>query len=243
MKRGILIAADGEVEDLIPWWYDRLLEHSTLPVALVDLGMSAKMRAWCKKRMHVVPLNTYTSVSGKTLIDTQLQSHWERDYKGPLWKSRTAWFQKPAACLHSPFDFTLWLDLDCEVLGPLDSLFSMLSPHTDLLISLERFHHHKPPVYNSGVMLFRKNAPFLHTWHHRCHTENHRMMGDQDVLTSMIQQSTLVCQELSPLYNWVMYAGYHPGIVIAHWVSGWGKEYIRKYGGLKALLPYGSKAS
>jgi hypothetical protein len=60
-------------------------------------------------------------------------------------------------------------------------------------------------------------------------------MGDQDVLTSMLLEGKIRYKEMSPLYNWLMYSGAQPGIIIAHWAAGWGKEYIRKFGGLDSL--------
>ncbi|MGH2639857.1 MAG: hypothetical protein ACRDF4_11365, partial [Rhabdochlamydiaceae bacterium] len=89
-----------------------------------------------------------------------------------------------------------------------------------------------PIVYNSGVILFRRGSPFLKEWDLRCHKQNGTMMGDQDVLTEILLEGKIPFKKLAPFYNWLMYSGIQPGIVIAHWAAGWGKEYIRKYGGL-----------
>jgi hypothetical protein len=106
----------------------------------------------------------------------------------------------------------------------------------DLGIVREDFHKEWRPLYNSGVMLFRKEAPFLLEWHKECEKQSGIMMGDQDVLSALIIEGKIKIRELPTAYNWLMYAGIHPGIIIAHWASDWGKEYIRKFGGVHALL-------
>jgi hypothetical protein len=113
----------------------------------------------------------------------------------------------------------------------------------ELVIGLQDFRLDKPTVYNSGVILFRKESPFLNEWNLRCELNNGHHMGDQDVLTEMLLEGKTFFKVLPPHYNWLMYAGIEPGIVIAHWAAGWGKEYIKKFGGLnklqkKALLPF-----
>jgi hypothetical protein len=236
MKHGILIGADKSAEELLPWWWKHYSRHCSLPVAVVDFGMSKKALAWCKKHMQLITLKTSSSVTPKNLIAPEDLKRWKKEYHGPLWKAREAWFKKPKACLLSPFDITLWLDLDCEVCGPLDSLFNELQPDIDLAIALQDFRPGTPTVYNSGVLLFRKKSPFLKEWDQLSQTHNGSMMGDQNVLTSILLKGKIRFKQLSPYYNWLMYRGAEPGIVIAHWAAGWGKEYIRKHGGLFDLL-------
>ncbi len=56
-------------------------------------------------------------------IDSSIAYDWEAYYGEQFWISRRAWFKKPLACLRSPFKRTIWIDLDCEVLGSLRGLF------------------------------------------------------------------------------------------------------------------------
>lgn len=236
MKQGILIGADKSAEDLIPWWFRNYSRHSTLPVAIVDFGMSKKAISWCKQRMQVIFLQESTIIKSKAEIAPNNLKLWKKQYRGPLWKAREAWFKKPQACRLTPFELTLWLDLDCEVCGSLDPLFAEFEEGMELAIGLQDFRLDKPIVYNSGVILFRQESPFLEEWDRSSQEQNGVMMGDQDVLTELLLEGNISFKQLSPFYNWLMYSGVHPGIVIAHWAAGWGKEYIRKYGGLFALL-------
>lgn len=235
MKTGVLIGSDKYGEELIPWWWAHYSSYCNLPVAIVDFGMSKKMRAWSNKRMQLISLKSTFSVVPKSEILPEHLKLWKKQYRGPLWQARKAWFKKPKACLLSPFDVTLWLDLDCEVCGPLDDLFTGFDKGIELAIGLQDFRLDKPTVYNSGVIVFRKGSRFLKQWDLRCQQHNSTMMGDQDVLTAILLEGKIPFKVLPPHYNWLMYSGIQPGIVIAHWAAGWGKEYIKKFGGLNQL--------
>jgi hypothetical protein len=236
MTQGVLIGADQHAEELIPWWWSCYSRHCSLPVAIVDFGMSHKRRLWCQKRMQVIPLIDAISVTPKASVTSVHRKLWKRQYRGPLWQAREAWFKKPTACRLSPFEVTLWLDLDCEVCAPLDDLFLAFEKEIDLAIALQDTSLDAPPVYNSGVLLFRQGSAFLKEWDLECHLHNEVMMGDQDVLTQILLAGRAPFKVLSPYYNWLMYRGVEPGIAIAHWAAGWGKEYILKYGGLCCSL-------
>jgi hypothetical protein len=236
VKEGILIGADQAAEKLLPWWWNYYSRYNKRDVVLVDFGMSKKGRAWCHGRIPCIECPKVPFVKSKESIHPVIVTTWKKRYPGPLWKSRNAWFKKPAACLLSPFDRTLWLDLDCEVCGSLDLLFAEWEEGTELAIAREDFRLSNQQMFNSGVILFQKGAPFLQEWNQRCCLQNGSMMGDQDVLTAMLLEGEIAFKELPPFYNWPMYAGFQMGILIAHWVSGWGKKYIQEFGGLHTLL-------
>lgn len=242
MSEGILIGADRQVEEFLPWWWKYYSLYNSRPVSIVDFGMSEKGRAWCVGKMDIIEFkHAFDWMKSKSQIAPESWRQWKKQYHNGcaspnLWKSRHAWFKKPSACLLSPYDLTLWIDIDCEVCGSLEPIFDLKNKAFDLAIAREDFHKEWRPLYNSGVMLFRKNSPFLTQWHDRCRIDNGIVMGDQDVLTQLIVEGSIDVHEIPPNYNWLMYAGVHPGIQIAHWVSDWGKNYIRKFGGLHTLL-------
>ena len=75
----------------------------------VDLGMSHYGKTFCSERGEVIPLQMDLAFSdGESVRD-----------------KRHSWFKKPFALLLSPFAHSIWLDLDCEVLGSLAPLFSL----------------------------------------------------------------------------------------------------------------------
>lgn len=233
MTQGVLIGADQNAEKLLPWWWEHYSRHCAWPVAIVDFGMSKKSRAWCQKRMQIISLQDPVSITPQHLVASKNVKAWQAKYKSPvLWQIRAAWFKKPQACRLSPFEWTLWLDLDCEVCAPLDSLFAQSSDEIELAIapeycgSTKRFD--KPDAYNSGVMLFRQGSPFLKEWEKRCQASNNKRLGDQDVLDDILATGKTPFKILSPCYNWLMNRGGITGIFIAHWVAPWGKNFILK---------------
>jgi hypothetical protein len=230
MRKGILIGSDSKTQWLLPWWWKYYSKYNEFPVAIVDFGLSPKMLKWCQKRFQIISLQCPQDfVQQKSALSKNLAKQWQETYKGDVWQAREAWFKKPLACLVTPFDLTLWLDIDCEVCGPVKPLFDGFEIETELAIVRET------QDYNSGVLLFRKKAPFLKKWAQLCLTDNDKYMGDQNALTELILAGKIKIKELDPKYNWRMIQGYNDAVVIAHWCA-WGKEYIQKFGGLHDLL-------
>lgn len=230
MRQGILIGSDHHTEWLLPWWWKYYSKYNDFPVAIADFGMTPKMVKWCQKKAKVISVKSSDDfVQKKKDLSKDVAQSWQKIYKGDVWKARQAWFKKPLACLQSPFDETVWIDIDCEVCGPLSPLFGSLAKETELAVVREQHGD-----YNSGVLAFRKQASFLKTWAQLCLEHNDRYMGDQNALTELILKKKIRIKELDPRYNWRMIQGYHDGIVVAHWCA-WGKEHIKKFGGLHDL--------
>ena len=224
--QGVLIGSDCKTEWLLPWWWKYYSKYNDLPVAVADFGLSPKMVKWCQKRFQVISCSQ-CFVHPKRAVSKHLAKQWQETYKGDVWQAREAWFKKPLACLAAPFDLTLWLDVDCEVCGSLEPLFEGFEKKTEL--ALVRESHD----YNSGVLLFWKKAPFLKKWAELC-KDNDKYLGDQNVLTQLIVEGRIRIKELDPRYNWRMVQGFNDAVVVAHWCA-WGKEHIRKFGGLHDL--------
>jgi len=230
MRKGILIGSDSKTEWLLPWWWKFYSKYNDFPVAIADFGLSPKMLKWCQKRFEVIFLKCPQEfVQRRSSLSKELALQWQQDYKGDVWQAREAWFKKPLACLQTPFDLTVWLDVDCEVCGPLKPLFEILPEGFELALIKE-----ESQAYNSGVLLFAGKAPFLKKWAKLCLQENGKYMGDQNVLTELILAGKVRHTELDHKYNWQMRKGYNDAIVVAHWCA-WGKECIQNCGGLHAL--------
>jgi hypothetical protein len=231
MGKGILIGSDDKTEWLLPWWWKYYSKYNDFPVAIADFGLSPKMLKWCQKRFQVISLKCPQDfVQQRNSLSTKRAVQWQEEYKGDVWEARQAWFKKPLACLQTPFDLTVWLDVDCEVCGPLKPLFDILKEGVELAIIREESQE-----YNSGVLLFPKKASFLKKWAELCLKENDKYMGDQNALTELILAGEVRYTELDHKYNWRMSKGYYDAVVVAHWCA-WGKEYIKNCGGLHALL-------
>jgi hypothetical protein len=82
-------------------------------------------------------------------------------------------------------------------------------------------------LYNSGVIAFQKDSPLIARWATLCQHENDRFLGDQDVLSFIINTEHIEITELSDHYNWRLKFGVNIEARIIHWVGKWGKECIR----------------
>lgn len=236
MSRGILCGADERQAWLLPWWWSRYTAaQNTYPVTFCDFGLSRASRAWCAERGEVVNVEAPRSVNSERVPAT-VRKEWEKLYGPTIWEARGVWFRKPAALLKTPYLKTLWIDLDCEILGALEPLFQFCE---GAMFSIARewdtLHlpaDHPQAKYNSGVIVYDKRAPLLHLWQKRAADSRDRFWGDDPLLSSLIQEGHPV-HEFSPLWNWRMKDGLRWEAQIYHWVGEWGKEYIRQWGGIK----------
>lgn len=225
MKRGVLVASDRAFEWALCWWFTHYQKHNELPIGFIDLGLSPPMKKWCKKRGIFLPL----PVEDFTELSTQKFSKEHGIPRGnPLIESRSCWFKKPFACLHSPFEETLWLDIDCEVRGSISPLYSYIEKGNGFTIGLDAHDFFSPfPYYNSGVIGFRQQHPLLSAWADLCRHHNDLFLGDQDALSYAIYQRGGEVQTFPQKYNWSRKKKGSNKAVIRHWHGPEGKQAIK----------------
>jgi len=241
-KFGVLCGAEKSQEWLLPWWWSRYREHNAFPVTFIDFGMTEEMRTWCSERGNLCAIDFDDScICPRDQIDPILAKQWENFYGWTVWSARHTWFKKPSAFLKSPYKISVWIDIDCEVLGPLKPLFSHLKGNSELALVREYATEHLPRDdsrvrYNSGILVFRHGAPVIEKWAQGAMTQNHLFGGDDLLLSHLIHQHRIDVAELPEIYNWRMARGLNLNAVILHWIGKGGKAYIRKHGGLKPSL-------
>src|SRR5579872_148957 len=124
-QEGILVAANKTQEWLLEWWWENYSRFNRYPVTFVDLGLTDKAKRWCQERGELIPFPPFRlNLVKKRQIDPVLLKEWEFFYGRIDWKRRFAFFQKPLVCLQTPYQKTLWLDLDCEVRCDLNEIFA-----------------------------------------------------------------------------------------------------------------------
>lgn len=219
-SHGILVGSDRAQEWLLEWWWQKYSRHNRYPVAFIDFGMSEEAVERFKTRGRVIPFPYEVDV--RSTPDLQAQA--ESVYGQNVTHFRSCWFKKPLAFTLSPFEKTLWLDNDCEVLGPLDQLFEFegLALAKEISGACE---------YNSGVVVYEKNHPVIQEWALASQTSSDRYIGDQELLCDLLQRRQFPVQVLPPEFNWRMSQGINIHALIIHWI-GSGKEIIQKFGGL-----------
>ncbi len=239
MKRGVLVASDSHQEWLLPWWWQRYESCNQLPVVFVDLGMTSKARDWCQKRGQVLTVT-------KEFSSDVIRKEWKDKYGSSYGRARAAWFKKPFACLLSPFEETVWIDLDCEVLSSIEPIFTYLEEKDVAVVRTDNDIPEgfapkiegieRPLIFNGGVIAFRKESEIIQEWARITQEESYLYWGDDYILSIVIHQLQEKMQLLSPIYNWRLEEGVPFYAKIIHWSGEWGKSYIAKRGGLKGVL-------
>ncbi|MBS0616139.1 MAG: hypothetical protein JSR58_06275 [Verrucomicrobia bacterium] len=230
---GVIVGCDAHMEWMLPWWWSHYSKFNHLPVAFVDWGMSEMGREFCAKRGMLLDLQgSFDFIRSGETVEPHLAESWEEAYAGDVWGPRQSWFRKPFAMAQTPFERTLWVDLDCEVIGSLSHLFNKIHPHSGIAIAQEEGRG-----YNSGVVVYHRDSLLLKQWMDGCIHFNHTFMSDQDVLSFIIESDHIEIALLPEEYNWRMKHGISLDAVIIHWVGHWGKEVIKR---LASKLPEAS---
>ncbi len=250
MERGILVATTSHLEWALPWWWYNYRAHNDLPVAFVDLGMTEKGRCWCKERGELISIDVPdSSIKGKEGVDPHLAQQWEKVIGSGVWDIRQKWFKKPFAFAKTPFMKTVWIDLDCEVRGRLDPFFAYCDNHADLALVREpealqkgyqslNFTLPEETTYNSGVVVYRKHAPFLAKWVEEVKERNQHYISDQEALSRILFLEKLTFKELPAHYNWDRALGPNPNALIFHWHGQRGKQMIKEQIAALSCFPF-----
>lgn len=149
---------------------------------------------------------------------------------------------KPITLAATPYERTIWLDLDCEVLKPLDHLFTACDHPSGIALAAEsestqhregRRKHLLPDemIYNAGVIVFKKESPVIAKWAAQAYEKSQTIWSDQHLLARIIFTDKIEINQLSSEYNWCMAWGLNINAVIIHWFGPWGKQIIRQHGG------------
>lgn len=147
------------------------MAHCSLDVAFIDLGMDTKGKSWAKKRGLYIDRSTHVSQFKEKEPPAFLIKKWKEIMQGDISIFRPYWFAKPLALCCTPFQHTLYLDVDCEVKAPLEDVFLSLEAN-DCALCQESFAWHellvqqglKSPLertWNSGVIAYHCHCPSL----------------------------------------------------------------------------------
>ena len=225
-KNGFLVAADSKQEWLLPWWWKHYSSYNCLPVTFVDIGMTPAMESWCKDRGNYIRLPSEKApVITNSVVAEDNIPYWEKKYGKDLWEHRPAWFKKPQACLLSPYEKTVWMDLDCEVKGCLDEIFSIPTPPFGVSCCSEYLQGNWIGV-NSGVVVFLQDSYLVQEWADESFLNHHLYAGDQDVLSALIAKNPLTLGDLPICYNHSRFNHNHSEALVIHWHGDLGKKII-----------------
>jgi len=206
MNRSWVVGVDHNMEDLLPWWYANVKTWAPEPdITICDFGMTKPAKARAKE-----------------YADTFLEYTIHERY---------AWFYKPRALLETPYEYKCWLDIDCEVMAPIDNIFNF--PTDDKIALTQDVVRGEDWWWATGVNVAKGNPKILKDWAYITEHSNER--GDQEVLKKMIDTDSSYNNMivLMPIeYQWlriqIVNGQDSPNKKIVHWTGPTGKQHIRE---------------
>ncbi|MCP5505500.1 MAG: hypothetical protein H7A38_01280 [Chlamydiales bacterium] len=103
---------------------------------------------------------------------------------------------KASALPLSPYDETIWTDINCEVNASLAPLFEMAQVKDGFAISYSK--ENRP---RSGVMAFTKNSPVIVNWHAWC--IKNKEVPDDKILELLLKENNFQLTQFSEKYYWI----------------------------------------
>ena len=202
-----VVGVDYNMEDLLPWWYENIKKWAPEPdITICDFGMTKAAKTVAKR-----------------FADTFLEYTIHERY---------AWFYKPRALLDTPYEYRCWVDIDCEVMAPIDDIFDY--PTDDkIALTQDVCKGENEFWWATGVNVAKGSPKILRDWAYI--TEHSQLRGDQEVLRAMIQEDSSYHDMIvfMPIeYQWLrlqILAGQDsPNKKIVHWTGPAGKQHIRE---------------
>ena len=170
MNKTFLTGSDHNLQDLIPWWVECVRKHNPdIHITIADFGLTDSAKDWIKHNVnHIIVYDRHPDL---------------------------AWFLKPQAMVDCPYEYTCWLDLDCEMVAPVPEIFDF--PTEDKMALTQdavrgNSDHNQGFWWAVGVNVVKGKPQILKDWA-RNTTNNKDLRGDQEVLHKMIQ--------VDPKYN------------------------------------------
>lgn len=225
VTQGILTGCDEKQEWMLKTWWEHYDASNFFPVTFIDFGMTKSARMWCEKRGQVLSISA-PEITPKEKITPPLQHAWETYYSEKVWQARPHWFSKPFALLKTPYEKTIWIDLDTFVIRPIDILFTVptLALAKEVNRAIKRGCKLKifltnEIIYNTGVISYKKEDSIIQRWAENCLTRNHQFIGDQEILSRMIYEENDTIHELSADFNWRPIDGITDKTAIIHFAN------------------------
>lgn len=235
---GIIVGCANNQEWILPWWYMNYQQYNNYPITFIDFGdMSLAAKSWCHKRGQLMSLNIPTNefVHAQSKFQPELVNLWNTTYGDDVWLARLEFFKKPFACLASPYQRTVWMDLDCQIFKSIQPLFDFCENPQGIAVAEEippvrLWHAQRGTIepdeieYNSGVIAFKHNTPIIEEWAEYCLMQGGHLHGDQEALSRMLYEKGDRLPPLDPIYNWrgpitIQNEDDCNSIVILHWLG------------------------
>lgn len=201
---------DRNYEWAIPWWYKNYIRHNKdYKLIFVNLGMSDKALNWCKTKGEILDIN---------------------------YNFHKAWFCKPVVLRSIPYEYGIWIDMDCEVRKSLNALITY--SNYGFAVTIDKYAKSfcggmQNPVA-TGVVGCNKNNEILIEWEQKTLEASKDFRGDQEVLNHILKKRKMGRKRYKDIaimpkeMQWLRLDGDNKNAAIMHWTGPAGDEIIKK---------------
>lgn len=235
-SQGIITGCDQSQEWMLKWWLEHAEKNAGMPLSFVDFGLSKSACIYLKNRGINVLDGSSILKPFLTKSHYSYPSSWIEKWKRESTSQRPFYFAKPLACLLSPYDQTLWVDLDCKIVQTPKQAFSYIDPNFGMTMSLdseqtainwqEQGLIDKGSVaYQAGVIAFNKDSSLMLTWKQLCLSSYDTEYSEQTAIINYLHRNKKTLQLLPSFFNHLN-PHQHQKVSIAHYGGHWHKLYL-----------------
>lgn len=157
-----------------------------------------------------------------------LPEKWPQKWQTDIINQRKIWFTKALSLLKTPYEKTLWVDLDCKFLTPVDDIFSTCDNEGGLALTLDvpettkrwkevGFLSQNAKGYQVGVILYKRHSALMNKWAKNCVLKHKIEYSEQTSLDHTLEEENIPVPLLSQYYNWLDAKRVHPEAKIVHY--------------------------
>ncbi len=170
----MIVGCDKQMEWMLPWWWQHYVRHNTFPVAFVDMGNDRRRtRIGCAKSGELWTCPVCMSLSALKKRFPKILPRNGSDLSRRCVGSARSWYPQTVCMAKTPFEKTIWVDLDCEVVGSLKPLFSKIHPYSGMALAREVFQGDN--VYNRALWPIAADSLLLQQWMDAMHSLQSRL--------------------------------------------------------------------
>ena len=230
MSKGVLIGCDSEMEIYLGWWWSHYKKWNGLPVAIADFGLSEQGKENARGIGQVIEIDV-------DLSDAVISSSEHKALQSTINQVRKCigiWQKKPFALSQSPFDQTVWIDLDCEIKADIGPVFEYC--HDGFGVIADEPHYEKwcnemgilnGAGYDTSVVAYTKESQVLKSWVETTHEWKEEFWGDDRILSHVIEKGGYKVDTIPEEWS-SNYARRNSSAKIVHYPTANGKAEIIK---------------
>ena len=228
---GVIVASDMKQEWILKWWWDHYSKHNDSPVTFFDIGMSKSARIWCESKGKVISFSLPKSIiPQKKEISLEVQKQWEdcwhESSSKRIWDCRIQWMHKPFIILQSPYERTVWIDIDCEIRASLKPMFEYCNDNDG--ISVFKLQLKENTVINCGVVVAKRNSSAFTYWAETILEKSHITVSDETALIEAQKNHPIQITPLPIDFNFLNFWKTNSPVNVYHHGGGAGKREILK---------------